>query len=97
MQEKLKVIASTLVSASSVFINVLGLSSLSWKIHKRKSLGNVSQTFIYSMSFSTIALFFYGLVYKDPFVYIPEGIGTVFCIILIMQLFIYKKNEPPDL
>ncbi|XP_057457847.1 bidirectional sugar transporter SWEET2 [Lotus japonicus] len=48
-------------------------------------------TFLMSVSF-----FLYGLLSEDPFIYVPNGIGTILGMVQLLLYFYYKRSSDQD-
>lgn len=82
-----------LAMLASLTIVLLGLPAQIVNNYRRKSCEGMDQRLIYSVSITYLLWGIYGAMKPDWFLFASQIPGFALCVVLIYQLFRYKKQE----
>jgi uncharacterized protein with PQ loop repeat len=82
-----------LATMASLIILFVGFPSQIYENYKRKSCEGLSLPLVFSVSLSYSLWSLYGWMKPDKFLICAQTPGVVFGLILIFQLFYYRKKE----
>ncbi len=86
-------IIGTFAVIASLTIIVIGLPAQIYKNYKRKSCDGIAPSLIYSACCTYTLWGLYGWTKPDWFLVIAQTPGSILALILLLQLFRYRKNS----
>jgi len=90
--ELIQILGSNAVVAGLLGV-VVGLITQVFKNFKRKSCEGLSFTWIMLAGYSYFSWLIYGVAKQDIFLTIPQSLGTLCMVIILIQFWVYRKKK----
>lgn len=89
-------VLGTIAAIASLLLTFIGFPAQIWKNFRRKSCEGIAPYLIYSAFVGYLTWGAYGISKPDWFLIASDVPGCFLTLILVIQLFVYKKKKLPD-